>query len=117
MIKRNFLSAGEHKITVEGYWGYITLDSLTVLESKELAEDREPDVTLSNPDAGECARRLMSYFHIFNVLGGFPSPGDLSVSSYLSYGMDHEKTNAKGGRGQYRSKKVVLRITGIDWGE
>ena len=117
VIKRNFLSAGEHKITVEGYWGYITLDSLTVLESKELAEDREPDVTLSNPDAGECARRLMSYFHIFNALGGFPSPGDLSVSSYLSYGMDHKKTNAKGGRGQYRSKKVVLRITGIDWGE
>lgn len=61
VIKRNFLSAGEHKITVEGYWGYIALDSLTVLESKELAEDRELDVTLSNPDAGECARRLMSY--------------------------------------------------------
>lgn len=61
VIKRNFLSAGEHKITVEGYWGYIALDSLTVLESKELAADRELDVTLSNPDAGECARRLMSY--------------------------------------------------------
>ena len=61
VIKRNFLSAGEHKITVEGYWGYIALDSLTVLESKELAGDRELDVTLSNPDAGESARRLMSY--------------------------------------------------------
>lgn len=61
VIKRNFLSAGEHKITVKGYWGYIALDSLTVLESKELAADRELDVTLSNPDAGECARRLMSY--------------------------------------------------------
>lgn len=61
VIKRNFLSAGEHKITVEGYWGYIALDSLTVLESKELAADRELDVTLSNPDAGESARRLMSY--------------------------------------------------------
>lgn len=61
VIKRNFLSAGEHKITVEGYWGYIALDSLTVLESKELAADRELDVTLSNQDAGECARRLMSY--------------------------------------------------------
>lgn len=61
VIKRNFLSAGEHKITVEGYWGYIALDSLTVLESKELAADGELDVTLSNPDAGECARRLMSY--------------------------------------------------------
>lgn len=32
-----------------------------MLESKELAADRELDVTRSNPDAGECARRLMSY--------------------------------------------------------
>ncbi|MBO5054912.1 MAG: beta-mannosidase [Lachnospiraceae bacterium] len=73
-MKRNFLTAGEHEITVSKYWGYIALDKLTVLKSIDLPEDYyQVTAKLSNENADDCARRLMSYLadnYGKNILSG-----------------------------------------------
>jgi len=61
-IERVYLEAGEHEITVSKYWGYIAIDKLTVLTSPALPKDYyEVSAKLSNPNADDCAKRLMSY--------------------------------------------------------
>ncbi len=71
---RNFLTAGSHEITVSEYWGYIALDKLTVLKSAELPEDYyQVTAKLSNENADDCARRLMSFLadnYGKNILSG-----------------------------------------------
>lgn len=71
---RNFLTAGAHEITVSKYWGYIALDKLTVLKSAELPEDYyQVTAKLSNENADDCARRLMSFLadnYGKNILSG-----------------------------------------------
>lgn len=61
-IERVYLEAGEHKITISKYWGYIAVDKLTVLTSPSLPKDYyEVSAKLCNPNADDCAKRLMSY--------------------------------------------------------
>lgn len=62
MMERVYLEAGEHEVTVSKYWGYIALDRLTVLTSPALPEDYYTvSAKLSNPNASDNAKRLMSY--------------------------------------------------------
>ena len=73
-LKRNYLTKGEHEITVAKYWGYIALDKLTLLKSAELSETYyEVSAKLSNANADDCAKRLMSYLadnYGTNILSG-----------------------------------------------
>lgn len=80
-MKRNYLEAGEHEITVSKYWGYIALDKLTVLQSKELEEDYyQVSAKLCNENADDCAKRLMSYLvdnYGTNIISGQYCDGGL----------------------------------------
>lgn len=80
-IKRTYLNAGEHTITISKYWGYISLDKLTVLKSPEFPEDYfEVSAKLCNENADDCAKRLMSYLadnYGKNVLSGQYCDGGL----------------------------------------
>ncbi|MCM1125539.1 MAG: beta-mannosidase [Lachnospiraceae bacterium] len=80
-IKRTYLSAGEHTVAVSKFWGYISLDKLTVLKSPELPEDYyEVSAKLCNENADDCAKRLMSYLadnYGKNVLSGQYCDGGL----------------------------------------
>lgn len=74
VITRVYLEAGDHEITVVKYWGYIALDKLTVLTSEPLPADYYAvSAKLSNPNADDCAKRLMSYLvdnYGTNVISG-----------------------------------------------
>ena len=61
-VRRVYMEAGEHSVTVSKYWGYIQWSRLTVLVSEPFDEgifDVSP--RLVDPDATEQARRLFSY--------------------------------------------------------
>ena len=61
-LRRVYLEAGEHTITVSKYWGYIFWDKVNILTSEPF-DDTIFNVSarLINPDASENARRLFSY--------------------------------------------------------
>lgn len=73
-LQRCYLTAGEHEIAVEKYWGYIAIDKLSVLKSSPLPEDYyEASGKLCNPEASENAKRVMSYLldnYGINVISG-----------------------------------------------
>ena len=61
-LKRVYLDAGDHDVTVSKYWGWIDLDYLKVTTSKPIPESTyQVSAELVNPNATENARRLMSY--------------------------------------------------------
>lgn len=61
-LKRVYLDAGDHDVTVSKYWGWIDLDYLKVTTSKPIPESvYQVSAELVNPNATENARRLMSY--------------------------------------------------------
>lgn len=61
-LSRIFLTKGQHVVKVSKYWGYIALDKLTVMTSKELPADYfEYSAKLSNPNASDNAKRVMSF--------------------------------------------------------
>lgn len=61
-LKRVYLDAGEHDVTVSKYWGWIDLDYLKVTTSEPIPESAyQVSAELVNPNATENARRLMSY--------------------------------------------------------
>ena len=61
-LKRVYLDAGEHDVTVSKYWGWIDLDYLKVATSEPIPESvYQVSAELVNPNATENARRLMSY--------------------------------------------------------
>ena len=61
-INRVWFTPGEHTVSVGVSWGWIYLDKLTVQTSEPLAADLyEVEAKLINPNAGEEAKRLMSF--------------------------------------------------------
>lgn len=61
-ISRVYLTQGEHEIGVQKNWGWINLDKLTLVRSEEPDSDIfNVKAGLSNPNATENTRRLMSY--------------------------------------------------------
>lgn len=61
-LRRVYLEAGEHTITVSKYWGYIFWDKVNVLTSEPLDESIfNVSARLVNDNADENARRLFSY--------------------------------------------------------
>lgn len=74
LLKRVYLTAGEHEVTVSEYWGYFNLDCLIVQTSEPLPTNLyDVDATLANPNATENTKRLMSYLadnYGTNILSG-----------------------------------------------
>lgn len=61
-LKRVYLDAGDHDVTVSKYWGWIDLDYLKVTTSEPIPESvYQVSAELVNPNATENARRLMNY--------------------------------------------------------
>lgn len=61
-LTRVYLTAGEHTVAVSKSWGWINLDSLTVLTTEPVNPAMyEVSKKLSNPDASEITKRLFSY--------------------------------------------------------
>lgn len=61
-LRRVYLEAGEHIVTVSKYWGYINWDKVTIYPSEPFDESIfEVDPRLVNENATENARRLFSY--------------------------------------------------------
>ena len=61
-IERVWFSAGEHTVTVGVSWGWILLDRMTVQTASPLPADLYTvEAKLINPNAGDEAKRLMSF--------------------------------------------------------
>ncbi len=61
-LRRVYLEAGEHKIAVYKYWGWVYLDCLKIYTSEPIDADiYEVHTPLSNPNASDEAKRLYSY--------------------------------------------------------
>ena len=61
-IRRVYLEAGEHTVTVLKYWGYIDWDKVNVLTSRPFDESVfQVSAKLSNENASDNAKRLFSY--------------------------------------------------------
>lgn len=62
VISRVWLAPGGHKVSVGVSWGWIMLDSMTVQTAEPLPSDLyEVEAKLINPNAGDEAKRLMSF--------------------------------------------------------
>ena len=61
-VPRVYMTQGTHLLSIEAYWGYITVDYITLTPAQALAKDLyEVSPSLINPNASENARRLMNY--------------------------------------------------------
>ncbi len=61
-IRRVYLEAGEHTVTVMKYWGYIDWDKVNILTSRPFDESVfQVSAKLSNENASDNAKRLFSY--------------------------------------------------------
>ncbi len=61
-VRRVYLEAGAHTVTVSKYWGYINWDKLEIYTSEPFDESVfDIPATLVNPNATDNAKRLMSY--------------------------------------------------------
>lgn len=61
-IRRVFMAAGEHTVTVSKYWGYICWDKVSIYTSEPFDESVfQVSARLANENATDNARRLMSY--------------------------------------------------------
>lgn len=113
-ISRVYLAQGEHEIGVKKNWGWISLDKLTLVGSPELDNDIfNVKAKLSNPNATENTKRLMSYLidiygkqmltgqycdkgsigtecaAIFSETGDYPAVLGLDFSSYSPASVAH----------------------------
>ncbi len=74
VVSRVYFEAGEHEVEISSEWGWILLDKITVQTSAPLDPDMyNVSPKLINPNAGDSARRLMSYLtDIYgeNILSG-----------------------------------------------
>jgi len=62
VIRRAYLSAGSHEISVSKYWGYIHWDKVTVLTAEPFDESVfDVSAKLVNENATDNAKRLFSY--------------------------------------------------------
>lgn len=61
-LKRVYLEAGEHEVSLSKYWGWISLDYLEVLTSMPIDNSiYEVNAGLCNPNASDEVKRLYSY--------------------------------------------------------
>lgn len=61
-IRRVYMEAGTHELSVSKYWGYISWDKVTILTAKPFDEDVfEVSAKLVNEHADDNAKRLFSY--------------------------------------------------------
>ncbi len=61
-VRRVYMEAGEHEVTVSKNWGYINWDKVSILTSEPLAKDLyEVSAQLVNKNATDNAKRLFSY--------------------------------------------------------
>ncbi len=61
-LRRVYLSAGEHTVTVSKYWGYINWDKVSILTSEPFDESIfNVSAKLVNENATDNAKRLFSY--------------------------------------------------------
>ena len=61
-VPRFYMEKGTRKLSIEAYWGYITVDYILITPAEDLAEDiYQVERTLTNPNASENTRRLMNY--------------------------------------------------------
>jgi mannan endo-1,4-beta-mannosidase len=62
VLERVYLTAGTHMVEYSKYWGWVSLDSLRVSESALIDPSiYQVSAKLSDPDASEETKRLMSY--------------------------------------------------------
>lgn len=62
LLERVYLIAGEHEVTLQKYWGWISVDKLEVKKSDEIDPALyEVKRTLCNPNATDNTKRLYSY--------------------------------------------------------
>ncbi|MFV0344245.1 MAG: glycosyl hydrolase [Anaerocolumna sp.] len=62
ILHRVYLSAGEHRITISKYWGWISLDSLEILTAAPIDPDiYEIKADLSNANATVITQQLYNY--------------------------------------------------------
>ncbi len=62
VLEHVYLTAGEHKVTVMKHWGWIAIDRVEVLTSKQInPQIYQVKPILTNKNATEPAKRLMSY--------------------------------------------------------
>ena len=62
VVPRIYMTQGTHKLSIEAYWGYVTIDYITVTPADALPEDLYTvSPVLTNPNASENARKLMNY--------------------------------------------------------
>lgn len=117
-LRRVYLSAGTHTVTVSKYWGYINWDKVTVLTSEPLDESIfNVNAKLVNENATDNAKRLFSYlcdqygktmisgqycdtgmngWEILQISqnngGKFPAILGLDMGYYSQTGIDHDVT-------------------------
>lgn len=61
-VRRIYIEAGAHTVTVSKFWGYINWDKLEIYTSEPFDESVfDIPATLVNPNATDNAKRLMSY--------------------------------------------------------
>lgn len=61
-LNRVYMAAGEHKVGISKYWGWISLDYLEVLTAEPIDPSLyEVSADLCNPNASEETKRLYSY--------------------------------------------------------
>ena len=62
VLRRVYMEAGAHEVSVIGYWCWITVDKVSLRRSEELPADLfDVEPVLVNPNATDNARRLMHY--------------------------------------------------------
>lgn len=114
VLRRVFMNAGSHSIQVKKSWGWIYLDNLTIAQSEPLPDDLyDIEVKLSNPNATESTKRLMSYLadiygsriltgqycdtgmigtecsSIYNVTGRYPAVVGFDFMNYSPAAVEH----------------------------
>ena len=61
-VPRLYMQKGTHRLSIEAYWGYISIDYILISPADALPEDLyQVEPTLVNPNASENTRRLMNY--------------------------------------------------------
>lgn len=62
LLEHVYLTAGEHKVTVKSYWGWVLYDRVEVMTSGQINPDKyDISPVLSNENATENTKRLMNY--------------------------------------------------------
>ncbi len=105
-VRRIWMEKGEHSVSVKVSWGWINMDYMELRTSEPLSESfYDIEAKLSNPNAGEEAKRLMSY--LCDIYGEYFLSGQVC-------------NDGEGGLEFIAIKKVtgkVPAVLGVDFGD